>query len=122
MLGLLAAVIARPAAAQRVTPDPVVLGRASCEPWCAPSGSSTERAATAKLFPRAPDHRYEGAVVGLVTLGVAGGVLAHALCQASDDARHCTGPTIGASLLMGGIGALTGALVGGLFPKAAPED
>lgn len=72
-----------------------------------------------KLFPRAPDYRYEGAIVGATTLVVAGGVLFAGLCEQSDSINNCTGFLIKTSLLMAFIGGLTGALVGGMIPKAA---
>jgi hypothetical protein len=74
-----------------------------------------------QLFPPAPDHRYEGAAIGLVTLGIAGALLGHGFCKYSEESRNCTGPAVGMSFLLGGIGALTGALIGGLIPKPTAE-
>jgi uncharacterized protein YcfJ len=75
---------------------------------------------------RAPDHRYEGLAIGAVLGAVAGGLLGAVACGQSDDPdTNCTALVLGVGLLGGGLGGLTGLLVGAQFPKGpktAPAD
>jgi hypothetical protein len=74
----------------------------------------------------APDHRYEGLLVGAGLGAVGFGLLGAAVCSASsDDTDDCTGVTIKSGLLGAALGGLTGLLIGGAFPKQpieAPAD
>ncbi len=68
--------------------------------------------------PRVPrTHWLEGGLVGGVALGIFGGLVGHALCTNSDVRQTCTGPTLGSAVLGAGVGFVTGALIGGQFPK-----
>lgn len=70
---------------------------------------------------QAPDHRYEGAIVGGLLVGLGGAVLVGGLCRSSDISDNCTWAAIKGGVLLGALGGLTGALIGGLFPKGEPE-
>jgi hypothetical protein len=68
------------------------------------------------------DYRWEGLLVGALTLGVAGGFLGSRLCTLSDSAdRHCVRMTVGLGLLGAFGGGIIGGVVGGAIPKA-PRD
>jgi H+/Cl- antiporter ClcA len=68
--------------------------------------------------PRVPrTHWLEGGLVGVVTLGIFGGIAGHALCANSEVRQTCTGPTIRLAVLGAAGGFVTGALIGGQFPK-----
>ena len=96
-----------------LTPAPAAGQRLNATLWRA---AAVEEHASLKLFPRAPDYRYEGAIVGFVLVGVGTAVVSAGLCGQSET-QNCTGPVIGLSLLLGACGALTGALIGGMMPK-----
>ena len=69
------------------------------------------------------DHRVEGALIGGLVLGIGGALLASAVCSTSDAAdKNCGASTLKTGLLLGAAGALTGALVGRLFPKSANSE
>jgi hypothetical protein len=71
----------------------------------------------------APDHRYEGAIVGGLVFGIGGALVTAAVCSSSDDTdKHCTRSTILGGVVLGGLGALAGALIGGLFPKGEGNE
>ncbi len=108
--------LARPAAGQHLTPavgSPDLLSAH----W---SAESFETRQTLKLFPSAPDHRYEGALIGFATLAIAVAVIYTPLCDESQ--RNCTTYMIGTSLLAGAAGGLTGALIGGMIPKGKRNE
>jgi hypothetical protein len=70
---------------------------------------------------RAPDHRYEGLAIGAVLGAVGGGLLGAVACGQSDDPNtSCTSAILGVGLLGGGLGGLTGLLIGAQLPKG-PE-
>ena len=61
-----------------------------------------------------------GALVGGIPSAIFGGALGLGLCGMDDSAgggSSCAGAAIGMGLLLGGIGAITGALIGGQFEK-----
>jgi hypothetical protein len=66
-----------------------------------------------------PTHWKEGALIGGLALGVGGAVLAVSLCGSSDTG-NCGGVTAGGFLVGAVIGGVSGALIGGQFPKG-PE-
>lgn len=105
--------LARPAAGQYLSPARMGSPGSPSAEWPAISNETRENL---KLFPRAPDYRYEGAVIGFATLAIAVAVVYSPLCDASQ--RNCTTFMIGTSLLAGAAGGLTGALIGGMIPKA----
>ena len=70
---------------------------------------------------RAPDHRNEGAVIGGLVFGVGGAALVGGLCSSSDDSDNCGAAALKGGILLGALGALAGALIGGLFPKDGGE-
>lgn len=65
----------------------------------------------------ADDYRYEGALIGGVVLGLGGALLVGGLCSSSDSSDNCGLKAIEGGVLLGALGALSGALIGGLFPK-----
>jgi hypothetical protein len=91
--------------------------------WHRPPGS-LERAASSEplggiLGPDDLDHRYTGFFVGS-TLGLAATAFAFAWCL--NMGRECQGGSVlPRGLLMSGILGLSGALIGGLLPKAPGE-
>jgi len=68
------------------------------------------------LLVQARTHWLEGGIIGGTAAGLLGAVVGHDLCPLGDS-HNCTGQTIGLGLLGAGVGFITGALIGGLFPK-----
>ncbi len=77
-----------------------------------------------RLFPEAPDYRWEGLVVGGVVVGVFGAALGGGLCGYDDSASqpNCLWPTIEGFMLGALIGGVTGGLLGSLIPKTPPDS
>jgi peptidoglycan/LPS O-acetylase OafA/YrhL len=61
-----------------------------------------------------------GAIVGGSVFGVAGAGAAWGLCHDENPCRAPIWPTLGAFVLVGGLGAVLGALIGGQIPAGAP--
>jgi hypothetical protein len=73
------------------------------------------------LFPKAPDHRWEGVVVGGVVLGLAGVVVASSFCDHDGQQQdNCAYRVVGSGLVGAVIGTVVGGLIGGLIPKKSP--
>ncbi|HXF96113.1 MAG TPA: hypothetical protein VNI61_08410 [Gemmatimonadales bacterium] len=71
-------------------------------------------------FGNAPDHRWEGVVIGGVSLGIAGAIIAHGFCDYEGGRRSgCFGRTVAGGLVGAAAGAGLGGLIGGLIPKAS---
>jgi hypothetical protein len=100
---------------------PVIIPTSECFRQADPPSRRVQNLAT-----RAPDHRYEGLAIGFVLGAVGGGLLGAVACGQSDDAdEDCTKAVLGIGLLGGGLGGLTGLLIGAQFPKGsqtAPAD
>ena len=74
------------------------------------------------LFAPAPDHRWEGLVIGAVSLGASAAYIGGHYCRLSDSAtKHCVRTAIQLGALGGFAGGIIGGLVGGMIPKA-PSD
>jgi hypothetical protein len=72
-----------------------------------------------------PTYWKEGGIVGALAAGAFLGWLAHGFCSYSESEGGCTGALVGGALGGGLIGFLTGALIGGQFPKhpkSAPPE
>jgi hypothetical protein len=61
-----------------------------------------------------------GAIVGGSVFGVMGAGAAWGLCHDENPCRAPIWPTLGAFVLVGGLGVALGALIGGQFPAGAP--
>ena len=73
---------------------------------------------TATLFPRSPDHRWEGLAIGALTFAAAGIYAGSRFCQLSDSVnKHC----FRTSLKLGLLGAFTGGIIGGLIGGTIPK-
>jgi hypothetical protein len=72
------------------------------------------------------DYRYTGFLIGGVGLGALGAYAGYGLCEYSEDpsmtTARCIASGVAGFLIAGFIGGITGAMVGGLFPKAAPAE
>lgn len=76
---------------------------------------------TSTVFPKAPDYRWEGLVIGAVVLGVSAAYLGSRLCQLSDTGEpHCFRTTVELGLLGAFGGGIIGGVIGGMMPKV-PE-
>jgi len=79
----------------------------------------------AGLFPKAPDHRWEGVVIGGLGLGLFGLSVASSLCGDADSGSQdrCLLPTVEGFLIGATIGTVVGGIIGGAIPKhRAPAD
>jgi len=89
--------------------------------WEKPASLSSEQANREPrggfLGPGGLDYRYPGFFVG-AGLGLGATAFSLAWCSHPDNACH-TGRVVPAGMIMTGVLGLTGAVVGGLFPKAA---
>jgi hypothetical protein len=76
------------------------------------------------LFPKAPDHRWEGLVVGAAFVGLLGASLGGGFCGYDGiGARpNCVWPTIKGFLFGATLGGVTGGLLGSLIPKPPPDS
>ena len=86
-----------------------------------PSSSATH---TSRLFPQAPDHRWEGLVVGGLLVGALGAALGDAFCGQDETLNKpsCVGPIIEGFAVGAVVGGVTGGLLGGLIPKTPPDS
>ena len=80
-----------------------------------PDFQSSAPASVTHLFPKAPDYRWEGLVVGGALVGFLGATLGGGLCGSDDSAAE--GFLIGAT-----VGGVTGGLLGTLIPKTPPDS
>jgi len=71
------------------------------------------------LFPKAPDHRYEGAVIGAILFGGLAAFLAEGFCEKEKD--PCFARTVRAGLAFGFAGGVAGLLIGGAIPKGSSD-
>jgi hypothetical protein len=119
------------AAQARSSVEAITFGASRCRPVIVPTSECFRQAHASRrrvpnLATRAPDHRYEGLAIGAVLGAVAGGLLGAVACgQSEDPDTSCTTAVLGIGLLGGGLGGLTGLLIGAQFPKgsqAAPAD
>jgi hypothetical protein len=83
-----------------------------------------ERAASdSRILPEAPDHRWDGLVIGAVILGASGVFLGSRLCQLSDGVdKHCVRAAVGLGALGAFGGGIIGGLVGGSIPKTQADS
>ena len=117
----LAAVASAPLAGQRLAPSPP---RWEPELRWAPELRSSTPATTARLFPEAPDYRWEGLVVGGVLVGALGAVLGDGFCGYDEiqPTHSCVWPTLEGFAIGAVVGGVTGGLLGSLMPKAPPDS
>lgn len=66
----------------------------------------------------ARDHRWEGLAIGAAVAGIAGILMADALCTPDSGTDSCLGPVLGSGL----VGAVVGGVLGGLIGSAIPKD
>jgi hypothetical protein len=69
-----------------------------------------------------PDYRWEGAVVGGITLGVGLAVLTSGMCDSDSGTSHCGLLMVGAGLVGGTVGVVTGGFIGSLIPKRTSTE
>jgi len=112
---VLAAAGADPLAGQRLT-----TGYARWEPKL----ESSAPAPAAHPFPEAPDHRWEGLVVGGAFVGLLGAAIGSGFCGYDDRqaGRSCVWPTLKGFLIGATVGGVTGGLLGSLLPKPPPDS
>jgi len=81
-------------------------------------------APAAGLFPKAPDHRWEGLVVGATFVGLLGTAIGGGLCGYDETGtrRHCLWSTLEGFAFGAVIGGVTGGLLGSLIPKPPPDS
>ena len=111
----LAAAASVPLAGQRL---------ANAYPRWEPELTSRAPAKAAGLFGKAPDHRWEGLVVGAAFVGLLGASLGDGFCGYDGiGARpNCVWPTIKGFLFGATLGGVTGGLLGSLIPKPPPDS
>ena len=97
---------------------------ATAYPRWEPKLASRAAAPAAKLFPPAPDHRWEGLLVGGGFVGLLGATLGNGLCGSDETAGrpNCLWPTIEGFLIGATVGGVTGGLLGTLIPKPPPDS
>ncbi len=106
-------VLAKPAAAQRVTPP--ITTAAILLP--------TRFGSDLRTGPASPPPTYwlEGGVIGGFGLGFLGAALGGGLCGYSDQQKSCTGATVSGAVFGAGLGFIVGGIIGGQIPKH-PDD
>jgi uncharacterized membrane protein YfcA len=114
LVGLVLVTAAGPVSGQRL---------ATAYPRWEPKLESRTPAPAARLFPPAPDHRWEGLVVGGAFVGLLGASLGHGFCGYDDSGprSNCLWPTLEGFLIGATVGGVTGGLLGTLIPKPPPE-
>jgi hypothetical protein len=94
-------------------PTPSVLFTAHPAPTERATAADTTNAPSVR-----PTHWKKGLLIGGVIGGLGVGGLAYALCEELRETQEsCLGPGLGGVALGGVIGGITGALIGGAFPK-----
>ena len=78
---------------------------------------ASERTAPSQLFPKAADHRYEGAILGIVLIGGGAAILGRGMCESSELDKNCGWETLKFALVGSLAGGISGALIGAAFPK-----
>ncbi len=117
---LLLLVLTTPAGTQPAPPR-VIGPRPSQVLAAAPRGPLQQTFHPDSARGRIPPTRWkEGALIGGVTAGLGLALLIDGLCRSADTAGDCGGALTGGFLVGAVIGGVTGALIGGQFPK--PED
>jgi hypothetical protein len=116
----LAAVVSAPLPGQRLAPTPP---RWEPELRWAPQLRSATTARTSRLFPPAPDYRWEGLLVGGVLVGAFGAALGNGFCGYDEiqPKGSCVWPTVEGFAIGAVVGGVTGGLLGSLMPKAPPS-
>ena len=106
-------VLAKPAAAQRVTP-----------PITTAAIRLPTRFAADLRNPTSPPPTYwlEGGVIGGFGLGFLGAALGGGLCGYSDSQEDCTGATISGAVFGAGLGFIVSGIIGGQIPKHADDS
>ena len=70
----------------------------------------------------APDYRWEGVMIGAVTVGIGGALLANGFCDyGGTHDENCFGRTVVGGAIGATVGAVVGGLIGGLIPKKRAE-
>ena len=117
-LGLVVSPALSPACAQRLTPSVFAPFVADLDTRATAAGFQP-----ARLFPPAPDYRWEGLVVGGVIVGVLGARLSAGFCGYDDSGakENCTWQTIEGFAIGATVGSVVGGLLGSLIPKPPPE-
>jgi len=97
---------------------------ATSYPSWEPSLESRAPVPASGLFPKAPDHRWEGLVVGGAFVGILGAALGGGFCGYDDSGAraNCVWPTIKGFLFGATVGGVTGGLLGSLIPKPPPDS
>jgi outer membrane lipoprotein SlyB len=105
-----------PASGQRLGP-PVFA------PFVADLATGATVSRPVRLFPPAPDYRWEGLVVGGVIVGALGAMLGGGFCGYDDSAvnKNCTWQTIEGFVIGALVGGVTGGLLGSAIPKPPPD-
>ncbi len=110
--------------AQRLVPPAgtVALVRPHWNPMIVPplpDATNEQPTSSVSLLEAADDHRWEGAIIGGVTLGLLASMMSHGLCtQGGDSFSSCLDTTI----LALAVGAVPGLVVGGMLGSAIPKS
>lgn len=107
------------------TGPPILAGQrlAAPVPRWAPRLHSGSPAPATRLFPDAPDYRWEGLVVGGGFVGLLGAAVGNGFCGYDETRadKSCVWPTLEGFLIGATVGGVTGGLLGSLIPKT-PRD
>lgn len=122
VVSILTTWVATPASAQRLSSVTPVL-RVEPNALTRPKGGTNPVSPLFLQVVRRPDHRWEGLIIGGLTVGILGAAAGSQLCHLSDSTnQHCLRTSVGLGLLGAFTGGITGGLIGGAIPKASPTD
>jgi hypothetical protein len=109
-----------PAQMPMLQPAPVPMAEAAWDASASMNGTTPLMLSPADTATRG-DHRWLGAAVGAAVLGITAGIGGYEVCRDPDNATSDCG-AVGFELLLAGatVGAVTGGLLGMLFPKGGP--